>query len=90
MPKKLSQLEEVSSRREEFWCLYTQERLSFAWVVGYNLLFLLPMLVFFFLWLFGLKHDSDLQTAAVPFSMLVGLLAIFWSVFLMNSGFGDR
>lgn len=82
LPKKKTELEEGGDNREIFWGVYAREMPSFRMVVIYNVICILPLLVFFFLWLFPLGHGAELESAAVPLSIMLGMLSLFWSVFL--------
>lgn len=82
LPKKKTKLEEHGSKRERFWGIYAQEIVCFRWVVAYNLGCMLPMLVLFVLWMLPLGYGKDLQNASVPATVMVGMLTLFWTVFL--------
>ncbi|KAL4793726.1 hypothetical protein BDV19DRAFT_366128 [Aspergillus venezuelensis] len=88
LPKKKVRLEEYGDKRQMFWGIYAQEIICFRWVVAYNILCLLPVIVFLFLWIFPLGYKGDLQNAAVPLTAMVGLLTLFWSFFIGNIKFG--
>lgn len=88
LPKKLSQLDESSEQREFFWGIYAREVVCLWWVLFYNMLCMLPLMWFFFMWLFPWGHASDLQDASVPITMMIGMLSVFWSVFLGSLQFG--
>ncbi|KAI9375926.1 hypothetical protein BJX61DRAFT_41672 [Aspergillus egyptiacus] len=79
LPKKKTPLEEYGDKRQNFWGIYAQELISFRWVLAYNIICMLPVVIFFFVWIFG--YAGDLQNAGTPFAMTAGLLAIFWTVF---------
>ncbi|KAL5340228.1 hypothetical protein BJX70DRAFT_396996 [Aspergillus crustosus] len=82
LPKRKYRLEEHGSKRERFWGIYAREVPCFRWVVGYNVLCMLPMVVYFFICLFLLGYQGDLQNAAVPLTVMLGMLALFWTLFL--------
>jgi hypothetical protein len=88
LPKKLSQLDESSEQREIFWGIYAQEAVSLMRVLLYNLFCAIPLFWFFFMWMFKWGHRGDLQDAAVPLSLMTGMLSIFWSTFLGSLRFG--
>ncbi|KAL4899578.1 hypothetical protein BDW74DRAFT_108769 [Aspergillus multicolor] len=88
LPKKRTPLEEHGDKRQPFWGIYAQEIVCFRWVVAYNVVCLLPMVIFLFLWMFPLGYKGDLQNAAVPFTMVAGMLTLFWSFFIGSIRFG--
>jgi hypothetical protein len=89
LPKKLSQLDESSDQREFFWGIYAREVVCLRWVLFYNIICMLPLMwFFFFMWIFQWGHTSDLQDASMPITMMIGLLSVFWSVFLGSLQFG--
>ncbi|KAL3469347.1 hypothetical protein BJX99DRAFT_265289 [Aspergillus californicus] len=79
LPKKKTRLESNGDKREKFWGIYAQEVICFRWVLGYNLGCMLPLVVFFFLWEFGFQ--GDLQNAGTPLTLVVSMLAVFWTIF---------
>ncbi|GJD05243.1 phosphorylase superfamily protein [Colletotrichum higginsianum] len=82
-PKKRSELEEGGDARVVFWGIYARERIAMVRVLCYNLVCVLPMLVFFFGWLS--RHGPEqIQDAAVPVSVMTAMLSLFWSVFLSS------
>ncbi|KAI1476419.1 hypothetical protein F4774DRAFT_428024 [Daldinia eschscholtzii] len=87
-PKKKTRLEEAGDTREIFWGIYARERISFSWVLGYNLFCLLPMLAFFIAWILPRGRGADLQNPSVPLSIMMGMLSLFWSLFLSSLQFG--
>jgi hypothetical protein len=87
LPKKKTRLEEHGDKRQPFWGIYAQEIICFRWVVAYNMLCLLPMVVFLALWLLPLGYKGDLQNAAVPLTLMISMLTMFWSFFLGNIRF---
>jgi hypothetical protein len=82
LPKRQSSLELRDGKRDVFWGLLIREARSDFIVSLYVLLFNLPGLVFFFLWLFLWNHDSDLQNAAVPvltsLSLTIGFVGFLY------------
>ncbi|KAL3428893.1 hypothetical protein BDV09DRAFT_201144 [Aspergillus tetrazonus] len=82
LPKKKTRLEKHGDKRQTFWGIYAQEIVCFRWVVAYHVVCLLPMVVFFFLWMFPLGYKGDLQDAAIPLTLVLGMLTLFWSLFL--------
>lgn len=85
LPKRDTFIEEQDSSREIFWGLYVVETRSIAMLVLYSVFFLIPSLYFFFAWLFSWGHHGDLQNAAIPLSVSIGLLGIFWGCIILNS-----
>ena len=49
----------------------------------------LPMLIFFMVWVFPLNHSTNLQDPSVPLSMMLAMLSLFWSVYLGSLHFGE-
>jgi hypothetical protein len=87
-PQRDSKLEEGGDEREEFWGIYARERHSFFRVAIYNILCILPCVVFFFTWLFGWGHSGDLQNASIPIGITLTALNIFWGfLFLVSPAF---
>ncbi|KAI5366686.1 hypothetical protein Slin14017_G043260 [Septoria linicola] len=84
LPKRLSELHFDDGNREAFWGLYAIERISFAWVAAYFCLVNAPSVVYFFLWLFYWRHDSDVQGASVPVSLSLTLTAMFIGLVLAS------
>jgi hypothetical protein len=87
IPKKKERLEEHGDKRQRFWGIYAREIVCFRWIVAYNLACMTPMVIFFFLWTFRVG-DGQLQNAAVPLSILLAGLSLFWSLFLGSLSFG--
>lgn len=88
LPKKKSDFEEGGDKRERFWGIYAREKISLRWVLLYNFICLLPMGVFFVVWIVPLRRTTDLQSAAVPLSIMIALQSLFWSLFLSSLHFG--
>jgi hypothetical protein len=84
----VSQLDENSEERKSFWGIYAREIVCLRWVLFYNLVCMLPLLWFFFMWIFPWGHRSDLQDASVLITMMIGMLSVFWSTFLGSLQFG--
>ncbi|KAL4880350.1 hypothetical protein BJY04DRAFT_219346 [Aspergillus karnatakaensis] len=82
LPKKKTKLEEHGAQRERFWGIFAQEVVCFRWIVGYNIVCMLPMVIFLILWMLPLGYKGDLQNASVPATVMVGMLTLFWTVFL--------
>ena len=59
-----------------FWGLRTKERVSALRVFVYVMLGSLPSILFALLWLFSWQHPADLQGAAVPAALTLGVVAI--------------
>jgi hypothetical protein len=87
-PQKVSILNEQSDTRECFWGIYAREEVCLCWVLFYNFVCLTPPLVFFFVWLFRATSEKDMQDSSVPFTLMAGMLSIFWSAFLSSLQFG--
>jgi hypothetical protein len=87
-PQNVSILDEHSGTREQFGGIYARVEVCPCGVTWYNLVCLLPPLVFFFVLLFKEISQKDIQDNSVPFGMMTGMLAIFWSVFHSNLHFG--
>ncbi|KAI2618533.1 hypothetical protein GGR54DRAFT_640658 [Hypoxylon sp. NC1633] len=87
-PKKKSELEESGDTRQEFWGIYAREMISLRRVLFYNFVSILPMLVFFMIWILPTSLGTDLQNPSVPFTMMIGMLSLFWSIFLSSLQFG--
>ncbi|KAI1660367.1 hypothetical protein F4813DRAFT_349696 [Daldinia decipiens] len=87
-PKKKTELNEAAESNEDFWGIYAREHISFLWVLGYNLICILPMLAFFVAWILPEGYGTDLQNPSMPFSMMLGMLSLFWSIFLSSLQFG--
>ena len=90
LPKKITELEVGGDQREVFWGLYARERPGLRWILVYNLVCLLPMLVYFLVWISPLGRATDLQNPSVPISIMVALLSLFWSIFLGCLQFGEN
>ncbi|KAK2053220.1 hypothetical protein LY76DRAFT_639153 [Colletotrichum caudatum] len=86
-PKKRTKLEEGGNGRRLFWGIYAREAIALRWVLGYNFVCTLPMLVFFFVWVLRLGPD-EIQNASVPVSVMLAMLSLFWSVFFSSLPFG--
>jgi hypothetical protein len=89
-PQKVSILDENSVTREFFWGIYAREEICLCWVLFYNFICVLPTLAFFFVWLFKACKGEDMQDSSIPFTMMTGMLSIFWSVFLSSLQFGKQ
>ncbi|KAL4957536.1 hypothetical protein BDW69DRAFT_180461 [Aspergillus filifer] len=87
LPKKKVRLEEYGDKRQMFWGIYAREVICFRWVVAYNIVCLVPMVIFLFLWMFPFGYKGDLQNAAVPLTAMLGLLTLFWGFFIGNIKF---
>ncbi|KAF7195260.1 hypothetical protein HII31_03466 [Pseudocercospora fuligena] len=77
LPKKKQEVKFDDGERLQFWGLYAVERRAFAWLAVYGFLLNLPGIVFFFLWLFAWRHESDLQNASVPITISLTLSVTF-------------
>jgi len=80
---KKNQLDKTG--RSYFWGLYAREEISALRVLVYNVVVLTLTLGFFFLWQFVLGNKLDLQNAAVPMSLVIGILALFWMLVYQDS-----
>ncbi|OTA69145.1 hypothetical protein K449DRAFT_411975 [Hypoxylon sp. EC38] len=87
-PKKKTEFEEGGDKREIFWGIYAREIISLRLVFTYNLVCVCPMLAFFVVWIIPTGQLTDLQNPSVPFSMMLGMLSLFWSIFLSSLQFG--
>lgn len=81
LPKRLFSLIFESDAPDEFWGLFAREEPNFSYILFYHLLFLVPAIWFFFMWLFGWRHSGDLQDASVPLTIALGGLSLFWALF---------
>ncbi|KAK8067758.1 hypothetical protein PG996_006870 [Apiospora saccharicola] len=90
LPRRTQELEPGGDKRERFWGLYAREAVSLRRVLIYNLICILPVLAFFFTWLFGIGSATDLQNASVPIGVITALMSLFWSLFLGSLQFGGR
>lgn len=88
LPKKRTELEEGGDKREDFWGIYAREIISLRWIVFYNCVCVSPLLAFFVAWIIPGGHSTDLQDPAVPISIMISMLSLFWSVFLSSLQFG--
>ncbi|KAI2464067.1 hypothetical protein F4781DRAFT_414221 [Annulohypoxylon bovei var. microspora] len=88
LPKKKTALEEAGDKREYFWGIYAREMVSFRWVIFYNVVCALPMLILFITWIVPAGKETDLQNASVPLTMVLTMLSLFWSIFLSSLQFG--
>jgi len=79
LPKRKIAIEWQDGKREIFWGLMVVERRSVAIGLAYLFLLNLPGVIFFFLWIFPLGHQSDLQNAAVPVGVSLSLSLSFLS-----------
>jgi hypothetical protein len=84
LPQKLSKFYKSDETLEGFWNLVAKEKISFLWVVVWNLVCVSPGLIFFFLYVFKFSHARDLQTAAIPVTMILANLTLFWMLFLAS------
>jgi len=81
LPKRDHRVNENNgSPRDIFFGLYAREvvalRAVLAWVIG---LFIIPPLIFFFLWIFEFKHYDQLDAAINPLGVSVSLVGIFFA-----------
>jgi hypothetical protein len=88
LPRKVSILDENSDSRESFWGIYAREEVCISWVLLYNFVCLVPPLIFLVLWLFRGSSEKDMQDSSVPFTLVLGMASVFWSVFLSSLQFG--
>jgi len=84
IPQRKTELDVNDDRRETFYGLYAQEVPRILTPLIYSLLLLTPSILFFFLWLLGWGHVSDLQNAVVPFSISFGFLPVLWGLILTH------
>jgi hypothetical protein len=84
LPQKLTTLNEAEEASEFLWDLLARECISFAMILTWNIVCMLPGLIFCFLWLFKLGGVTDLQTASVPMTMVFAALTIFWTLYIAS------
>jgi hypothetical protein len=89
LPKKKTELEEAGDKREDFWGIYARETLSLRWIISYNFVCVSPLLVFFLAWIVPQELGTDLQNPAIPISIMISMLSLFWSVFLGSLQFAN-
>jgi hypothetical protein len=79
VPKKLSRfpVANVNALESEAWGLRVQHEVSAAYVAVYHALILIPPFVFWGWWQY--MHLSDVQGAAVPATVVLAFLSLFWS-----------
>ncbi len=77
IPKRKLQVEMKTDVREDLWGLQAQHAISFLGVLSYHCLILGGPIGFWAWWL--VKHPGDLQSAAVPVTVSLTLLSLFWS-----------
>ncbi|KAI0890580.1 uncharacterized protein GGS22DRAFT_151294 [Annulohypoxylon maeteangense] len=87
-PKKKTEFIETGSDREYFWGIYAREMISLRWVLAYNVGCALPMLVVFAVRILPAGYATNLQDPSVPFTMMIGMLSLFWAIFLSSLQFG--
>jgi len=76
IPQRKFPLQQPTTASVVFWGLRTRERVS-AWrVFIYVVLGSIPSLCFPFLWFFYWEHPADIQGAAVPAALTLGVVAI--------------
>jgi hypothetical protein len=88
LPKKRTELEEAGNKREDFWGIYARENISLRWIIFYNFVCVSPLLAFFLAWIVPRGLGTDLQNPSIPLSMMIGMLSLFWSVYLSSLQFG--
>ncbi|KAI1390294.1 uncharacterized protein F4822DRAFT_443198 [Hypoxylon trugodes] len=83
-PKKKANLKAGGTAEEFLWGLYARENPSalrvFLYIIG---CLLLPTV--FFSWILPAGPETDLQNPSVPFGMMLGLLALVFSVYGIRS-----
>ena len=79
IPKRKTALEIKKIGREEIWGIQAQYRPSIVYAVLYHLLIIAGTFGIWGWWLS--RHPYDLQSAAVPVTLALGLFSLFWSLF---------
>jgi hypothetical protein len=87
LPKKKSALVEGGDSREIFWGICARELISVTWVMLYNFVCILPMLIFLIMWLLSFGPAASLQDALSPLVLMGTLLALFWGCLLYSLSF---
>ncbi|CZR58307.1 uncharacterized protein PAC_08199 [Phialocephala subalpina] len=77
IPKRRGPLEIRESSIERAWGIQAQNDISAIGVVTYHFLAIAATIGFMGWWIHG--HAGDLQTATVPLSIAISLIALFWS-----------
>ncbi|KAF2715847.1 hypothetical protein K431DRAFT_192443, partial [Polychaeton citri CBS 116435] len=77
LPQRVFCINLDDGQREVFWGLYARETREYVWILAYGIFANVPGTIFFFLWLFGWGHSSDLQNAAVPLTFSTTLTILF-------------
>jgi hypothetical protein len=75
IPKRTKAFE--NDHTSPIWGLRTVFAVSFAWVAAYHFIMVVAPFVFFGMWLRA--HPGDYQNAAVPITVILGALSLFWS-----------
>ena len=82
LPKRTQALDLEGDERTDFWGIYARERRAFLWVAIYFFLCNVPGMLFFFVWLFGLKHKMDLQDGTtllgISVTLTFGFIALLY------------
>lgn len=84
IPKRTQPLELELQGQEDAWGLHAVEYVSTLRVVIYHIVILTGPLIFWCLWLWYWKHDSDLQNATVPLTCMIPLVSMFWALLKGN------
>ena len=77
IPKRRLEVEIKHDSREHVWGIQSQHAISFLYVLFYHCVILGGAMAFWTWWL--VRHPGDLQSAAVPVSVSLTLLSLFWS-----------
>lgn len=77
IPKRNSALEIDTEDREFAWGLQAQHAISLVYVLFYHFLILVGTFGFWAWW--NIRHPDDLQNAAVPLTLVIALLSLFWA-----------
>lgn len=83
LPKRVSPFDENTEAREDFWGLYAKNQIKMLRVIVWNVSCISPMLWFFAMRIFVWGPKGDLQNAAVPATLALSLLSLFWAFFTM-------
>ncbi len=77
IPKRKTPLAVGTFGREHAWGIQAQHSISVTHVVLYHFLIIAGILGFWGWW--QARHPSDVQSAAVPVTTMLGLFSLFWS-----------
>jgi hypothetical protein len=77
IPKRKERFPLASYGIEVAWGIHAEHNISAIYVVLYHVVILAGTFAFWVVWQIG--HPDDLQNAAVPMTVVVTLLSLFWS-----------